>query len=108
MVANENARRMRGKVKECERCGRVLSTSNMARHLRGCWVWDPGGVAEPLTGVDQLEEGGRKGRGEGKDTGSVIKVSGDGYGIEVMDENEDGNEKGKDCLFNEDLSSAKS
>ena len=47
VLANENARRVRGTVKECENCGRVLLASNMARHLRCCRVWDPGGDPNP-------------------------------------------------------------
>ena len=46
----EGVRRRGGVVgprKECERCGRVLSVANMARHQRSeaCRVWDPGGGA---------------------------------------------------------------
>ena len=35
--------RTRGRVAVCQRCQRVLSYSNMARHQRSCRVWDPGG-----------------------------------------------------------------
>ena len=35
--------RTRGKGAECQRCGRVLSYTDMARHRRSCWVCDPGG-----------------------------------------------------------------
>ena len=35
--------RTRGRTAECQRCGRIVSYSNMARHQRSCMVWDPGG-----------------------------------------------------------------
>ena len=43
----------RGRRGPCPSCGVALSLANMARHLRGCRrVWDPGGGATPLTGVN--------------------------------------------------------
>ena len=39
--------RTRGRVAECQFCGRTLSYSNMARHQRSCRVWDPGGGPRP-------------------------------------------------------------
>ena len=39
--------RTRGKVAECQLCGRTLSYSNMARHQMSCRVWDPGGGPMP-------------------------------------------------------------
>ena len=39
----------RGRVRECERCGKELSAANMARHQRGC-RWNSGGELSPLRG----------------------------------------------------------
>jgi hypothetical protein len=40
-----------GPTKECEECGREVSTANMARHVRSHRVWDPGGGPAPDGGV---------------------------------------------------------
>ena len=39
--------RTRGRVAECQLCGRTLSYTNMARHQASCRVWDPGGGPRP-------------------------------------------------------------
>ena len=46
----EGMGRGREKVKECNRCGRALSTVNMACNQSSCRVWDPGEGTKPLMG----------------------------------------------------------
>ena len=46
-VGRSTGERARGRVAECQLCGRTLSYTNMARHQRSCRVWDPGGGPRP-------------------------------------------------------------
>ena len=48
----------RGRVKTCDRCGRVLTVAIMARHQSGCAAKGAQARAKPLTGADRLGGGG--------------------------------------------------